>query len=138
MNCTEYEMMISKLLDGELVSDESPEVFAHIAGCGSCREFYHSMQMLSTSLDRIEERLPNTKEDQFRHVDLSLMRSQPLWNRQVQMRIPIFVTLILVVVISLGFSIYLTTRFSKNETIYVTNLPVVTITADSRTMNSIK
>ncbi len=138
MNCTEYEMMINKLLDGELAPDESPEVFAHIAGCGGCREFYHRMQMLNTSLDRIAERLPNTKEDQFRHVDFSLMKSQPVWNRQVQMRIPIFATLILVIIISLGFSIFLTTQFGKNETIYVTNLPVVTITADSRTMNSIK
>lgn len=138
MNCTEHEMMISKLLDGELTQDESAVVFTHLAGCSGCRELYHRMQMLNTSLDRIADRLPDVRVGYIPQFSEQLIRNQPIWNRQVQMRMPVLVMMIMVMILTVGFSIILTTQFSKNETVYVTNLPVVTITADSRTIQSIK
>jgi len=42
MNCNEIQLDISKLLDGMLAKELTPAVFAHLAGCQDCQDFFSS------------------------------------------------------------------------------------------------
>lgn len=50
MKCEEYEEQISELMDRELDSRRSRELFAHLGGCEACRGFFDSVQQLRESL----------------------------------------------------------------------------------------
>jgi predicted anti-sigma-YlaC factor YlaD len=50
MNCQEYEVRISELLDLELNTTGSAELFLHLSTCERCRTFFRSNVRLHNSL----------------------------------------------------------------------------------------
>lgn len=62
MRCTEYEVMISGYLDGELDEEHLEELKKHLAECPACRKELERARMLKQSLDMLAIRTP---EDEF-------------------------------------------------------------------------
>ena len=42
MNCEEYGLRVSRLLDNTLEKSSLPDVFAHLGVCDQCRQFFQS------------------------------------------------------------------------------------------------
>ncbi len=42
MTCDDHQQTISEFLDGELATSSEPDLYAHLGGCTSCREFMRS------------------------------------------------------------------------------------------------
>ncbi len=74
MNCEEYQLQVSKLLDNALEKSKAPEVFSHLGGCDRCREFFDSTLHIRSML-RSTKPLPMT-ETMDRKV-LELAKSHP-------------------------------------------------------------
>jgi anti-sigma factor RsiW len=125
MSCDEHQSMISNLLDGELPPGASSAVFAHLASCGACQLFYHRLQTLNASLDRIAAR--------ERESAAGGARPEKLWKRRIAVRVPVLVILLCVVAAGILFSVYGRTGLRSPETIYVTRIPAVVITSEAIT-----
>ena len=126
MNCTDNEMKINKLLDGELNKEEYMEVFQHLASCHQCRIFFHQMEGLKDSLENLDQifmELPH------KVVPLPAHRSlRHFWRQKISVRAPIIVggALLIIAVVILFYA-----RPKPSETIYVGRLATVFVTADS-------
>jgi predicted anti-sigma-YlaC factor YlaD len=131
MNCNDHQQLISRLLDGEMLPEESMHLFRHLSECSECRGFYHQLRTLNASLDQIEEHLPKpmgTWKDSphFR----SPFKAQPLWSRHVSLRFPVLALLLCGIAAAILFSFL---QIHKAETVYVTRLPAVVITPETTT-----
>ncbi len=131
MNCQDYEILINRMIDGEMSADDSRAVFSHLASCGQCRAFYHQLQLLGVSLDHIEARLEVPGEAS--RVGRKAYPENPArwWVRQVSLRVPVFAVLVAALFISLYFSFSSAVRVRPPEVIYVTQLPPITVTAEA-------
>jgi anti-sigma factor RsiW len=128
MNCTDYEQLVSKLRDGELWPDESAEVFQHLSTCGTCRQFYHSLQSLDGALNRIAANLPSGSAAY--HLPLpAFMQPRKWWNQQVALRVPVLALLVCTIIVSLFIALPGSTLFHEPQSIYVTKLPTVVVDA---------
>ena len=130
MSCEEHQSMISRLLDGELPPGVSLEVFAHLAGCGECQLFYHRLQTLNASLDRIAGHM---EREAAGGGDASEgARPRGLWKRRVTLRVPVLALLVLAAAAGIFFSFSRNVPSHTTETVYVTRLPAVVITDDTK------
>ncbi len=129
MNCEEYELSISRMVDGELSADDSRAVFSHLASCGTCRAFYRQLQSLGASLDIIAGNVEIPGEIRRRRLSNEGLRSW--WSGRVPLRAPIFAVLLLALVISLYFSVSNALQVRQPEIVYVTQLPPITVTAEA-------
>jgi predicted anti-sigma-YlaC factor YlaD len=136
MSCSEHQLMISKLLDGEVLPGASEGTFGHLASCGECRGFYHQLQALNSSLDRIAEPLPEKGAmELWLPGVLTPGKPQPWWNRQVQLRLPVLGLLLCALAAAIFFSFSRGFSLREPETVYVTKIPAVIITADVPSSN---
>lgn len=130
MNCDDYQRMISKLIDREIRHAESAAVFGHLAECALCRNFYHDLQALNSSLDRLADAVPEGMVREFRRPSVpSMMRPQTLWAQRIPLRLPVLALLVCVVLASVFMSF-------STETVYVTKLPATVVTATMSDTNS--
>jgi len=53
MDCSKYEKLISKLIDGELGETSSEALKSHLAACSVCRHTYERMAALNRSLTAV-------------------------------------------------------------------------------------
>lgn len=58
-DCSEYDIMLSARLDGELSEDEERELEEHLASCPECRKY---LRLLETVRDGLKEDLPAPPE----------------------------------------------------------------------------
>lgn len=58
-DCSEYDIMLSARLDGELSEDEERELEEHLASCPECRKY---LRLLETVRDGLQEDLPAPPE----------------------------------------------------------------------------
>ncbi len=127
--CEDYQRTISKLIDGEIGPTESADLFAHLAQCPSCRDFYHDLQQVSSSLDRLADAVPEHTIREFRAPNFQpLLRPQTFWGRQVPVRLPVLALLVCAILASVFMSF-------TAETVYVTKLPATTVTAQLSPIN---
>ena len=123
MSCDDYQRMISKLIDGEVPQSDSAGVFGHLSECAVCRDFYHELQKVTSSLDRLADSVPEGTIREFRAPNLqTLMRPQTFWGRQVPVRLPVLALLVCAILASVFMSF-------TTETVYVTKLPATIVTA---------
>jgi len=125
MNCADYEILISKMLDGELQAGDSATVFAHLASCRECRSLFHQMQSLNAALERVAE--PVAAPTVVPPVPLHGIRSGGLWQHRVSLRAPAFAFAAVLVAAVVIFSLV---RPRGTETVYVTKLATVIVTPD--------
>ncbi len=128
MSCESFQSKISTLMDGELTGDESALVFAHLAGCDPCRTFFHNVQALSVSLDRMAG-LPVLP----RAMTFAPSRHMPeasWWHRRVSFRYPALVAASALVCAVVLFSWKMSRQTGP---VYVTTLPTVVVAADRNT-----
>ncbi len=131
MKCSEYQLMISRLIDGEVAPGSSAPIFAHVASCGECRGFYHQIQALNLSLESLAEPLPDAAGEESaaaQVLDRSGRRSW--WRREVELRVPLLMLLIAIAAAGVLFSFSQSLRLNEPEAIYVTRLPDVVIRAE--------
>ena len=129
MSCEEYQKMISKLMDGEVLQAESAALFGHLSECAVCRDFYHELQKVGSSLDRSADAVPEELIREFRPPSFpNLMRPQTLWTRRVPLRLPVLALLVCVILASVFMSF-------STDTVYVTKLPTTVVTAESMASN---
>ena len=130
MSCDEHQLMISRLLDGELPPGASSGVFAHLAGCPECQLFYHRLQTLNASLEQVAggERESERGED-------ATGRALPgrFWKRRVTVRFPILALLLCVVAAGILFSFFGPSRFRTPEAVYIAKFPAVVVTPEMNT-----
>ncbi len=130
MSCDDYQRKISKLIDGEVQQAESAEVFAHLAECPACRNFYHDLQNVSSSLDRLADTVPEGTLRELRAPNLqTLMKPQTFWGRQVPVRLPVLALLVCAILASVFMSF-------STETVYVSKLPATIVTAQMSQTNA--
>jgi predicted anti-sigma-YlaC factor YlaD len=129
MTCDEYQLKINALLDGEVDSSASGEIFAHMGSCPDCRLFWHNMLTLNAQLEigGMQE-VQQTEASQFpKNIPMAFA----WWNRPMPIR-AYAVSLILCVLISLSFLAGRSRLFGSSDTIYVTKLPPVIVTSETQ------
>ena len=133
MSCEEYEQMASRLIDGEISPGASAGIFAHLASCEECRRFFHQVQELHGSLERMAEPpIPSSR------VQPPALRTEPgiaqkgFWLRQVSLRMPVVVATACIMVAAVVFALN-----RNQEPVFITELPTVVVAADSTLTNSI-
>ena len=129
MSCEENKLIVSRLLDAEVQPEQSAFVFTHLATCAECRSFFHRVQELHRSMQRIAEPViaPPFRKTPV-HLPADNMPRTGFWLRQVSLRIPIVVLTACVVVAAVLFSFK---RSQEPERVYVTELPTVIVAADN-------
>jgi predicted anti-sigma-YlaC factor YlaD len=125
MNCANYEILVSKLLDGELQAGDSATLFAHLASCGECRSLFHRMQSLNAALERVAE--PPAFSPAVPSFPLHDIHRERLWQHRISLRVPAlaFAALLVAAVV-----IYSLVRPRSTETVYVTKLATVIVTPE--------
>lgn len=134
MNYHEQERRVSALMDGELPATESGSVFQHLAECAECRMFYHRLLALSKTLDRGME-LPRG-DGRTGSVEQSLWsgaHQDGWWKQRISMRVPAFALTLLLIAAGAFISFMELSRGTQSETVYVTKLPAVVISAEGGT-----
>ncbi len=127
MSCVEYQQKISMLVDGEVPHEASTPLFAHLASCETCRSFFHQMQELKKSLDRLSE--PAVRPHR---APLSSPWGRPqlsLWQRRVSLRYPVAVLAAAVLCAVLLFSVE---RSVRTEPVCVATLPTVVVAGNTK------
>jgi len=115
MNCEEYQLQVSKLLDNALEKEKRADVFSHLGICERCREFFESTMHIRLAM-RSAESLPmsaamDTKVMQFAVTQSGRAhdRGAVQWlgqHRSLRSRISTFALLIMVTLfVGLLFSI---------------------------------
>ncbi len=131
MKCSEFQLMISKLIDGEVPPGASAPIFAHVATCGECRGFYHRLQVLNASLERLAERGPEGALEEAPLAKLGVSTGRrSWWRRELRVRIPVAMLLIAVAAAGILVSFSQGFRPHEPEAIYITKLPDVVIRAE--------
>jgi predicted anti-sigma-YlaC factor YlaD len=129
MTCQSYQQQTSALLDGELVSARSGDLFAHLAGCESCRTFLADLTALNRRVQaglRAETFSPPREARPFR-FEQPLER--PVWRRQVCVRLPIAAAVALATIGLVFWSLTSHITQAPPLRVYVSTLPVVEVTA---------
>jgi predicted anti-sigma-YlaC factor YlaD len=129
MTCQHYQQQSSALLDGELVSARSVDLFAHLAGCESCRTFLADLTALNRRVQaglRAETFSPPLEARPFR-FEQSLAR--PVWLRHVSVRLPIAAAVALATIALVFWSLTSHVTQAPPQRVYVSTLPVVEVTA---------
>ena len=134
MNCQEQQRRISALMDGELSALESGAVFRHLAECDGCRTFYHRLIALSNALNRSEVPAPGVGV-QVPPAPPPWSKHQPgsWWKQRVSVRMPVVALALCAIMASVLFLVLELSRTKQSETVYVTRLPAVIITAEGGT-----
>ena len=131
MTCEEYQARISRLLDGELSSEQSPEVFTHLGTCRECRSFYHRLQNLNASLEQVRQvGIPPSASPLRLVFPKKSTLMQRLWSNRITVRLPVAAVLLLALALSLIFSVQRGTAPVERETVYLTKLPEIVVTAN--------
>ena len=128
MDCNDYQRLVSRLRDGELPADESTEVFRHLSACGTCREFYHALQVMDNALGRIADTLPPDSTQRFIALP-DPYQTDRWWNQRVALRLPVIGILLCAIVLGLFVLLPQSSFFREPESIYVTKLPTVVVDA---------
>ena len=82
MDHTHYQELVSQFVDGELGAEGEQELFAHLAMCRDCRDFYKKALLLQEDLRATKVSL--TDPPHARRAS-NVLRS--VWNRRVPMSI---------------------------------------------------
>ena len=132
MNCELCQNQISRLMDGELPIEESAEMFDHLGKCETCRKFYYQLRSLNLSLGQLRQ--ANVPLPTGREVHTATKKSNQFdrfWSKQIPVRFPVLTLLVFALAIGVFFSIQMGFKPRERETVYLTKLPEVVVTANS-------
>lgn len=139
MNCESHELQISRLTDGESSVEESAEIFGHLGGCMSCREFFFQLQRLNGSLERSSKaKIPTTFEKSVQTTTKMSNNSQSMWGRKVAVRFPIAILVVFVLFFGIFFLIQSELKLPNREMVYLVNLPEVVISSNAAENTNLK
>ena len=119
-------------MDGELPVGESSPIFGHLGKCETCRKFYYQLRTLNLSLGQLRTAGIALTTSQDAHE--STKKSdyiQRLWSKQIAVRFPVAALLAFALAVGLFFSIQIGFKPRERETVYLTKLPQVVITANN-------
>ena len=128
MTCEDQQQRISALIDAELSPEEARPVCQLLAECGECSGLYYRLIALANMLDRFADPLPGGGlPDSLRKSSAKQIYPGPWWRRRVSMGVPALAFLLCMII----GGIFITVRYLyQAETVYVTKLPTVVITAE--------
>jgi hypothetical protein len=72
-HCEEIQVEMSALMDGEISSQDTVELFDHILGCAECTVVYHDMRSLEDTIDSL-------RPAQTLGAPVARMPFAPLWS----------------------------------------------------------
>ncbi|OGU29588.1 MAG: hypothetical protein A2X67_12590 [Ignavibacteria bacterium GWA2_55_11] len=132
MNCEASRKQIGRLADSEVTSEESAEVFAHLGGCEECRKYYMQLQLLNASFERLRQTEdPSTDKHIAKATTPRLHLLAELWSRHVSVRFPIAALFVCTLAAAMILAIQLGLQPRDRETVYVTKLREIVITANN-------
>lgn len=86
MNCEEYQLQVSKLLDNALEKSKTPELFSHLGGCDRCREFFESTMHIRLAM-RSAESLPMSAAMDTKVLQFAVIQSGRAHDRGAVQRL---------------------------------------------------
>lgn len=105
MTCELYQMQIGRLLENELRGEESSAVFAHLADCSVCRDFFHASLQVRAELKNAETiTAPDELDDHMRAAGL-IPKEQPtsrrisIWDLRIAFPLPAAASIALLLII---------------------------------------
>lgn len=130
MTCEEYQREISMLVDGELDEGRSGAVFGHLGACGECRRFYYQVQNLHAALEQVRTAgVPASAPLRQPQPARRVAPVRRFWSNRITLRLPVAAALVVVFALALFFSVQRGLMPGEQETVYLTKLPPVVVTA---------
>ena len=130
MTCDEYQREISKLVDGELDEQRSTAVFGHLGACAECRKFYYQVQNLHAALEQVQSGGVPESGSGARRLAKQMSPVRRFWSNRITVRLPVAAVLIVVFALALFFSVQRGLMPGEQETVYLTRLPAIVVTAN--------
>ena len=132
MNCESCQVHISRHMDSELPIGESSEMFEHLGKCETCKKFYYQLRSLNLSLGQLRD--PGIQLTTGRELYTAAKKPNHFdrfWSKQIAVRFPVVALLVFAFVIGIFFSIQIAFKSRERETVYLTKLPEVVVTANN-------
>jgi len=139
MNCAAYQEDISRYLDDDLSDREEQEMFAHLAGCESCRGFVRDVMQLRNALRRIpapepsdslDRRVLSIPEQWAREHHHVLSRTAGFWKQRLAVPMPAAAAVLLAFLLTTVLALSMWFRpveQTKPEVRYIMGLPEVEV-----------
>ncbi len=139
MTCDDHQQMISEFLDGELATSSERDLFAHISGCTSCREFMRSSIRTREYLAREEApRVPASLDARITRLAGERIAVRPRVRRRIldllkeRVSVPVPALLLSSIVLALSLAVggflFATRESGRGATAqYIMSLPEVEV-----------
>ncbi len=76
MTCTDAQLLINRLLDGEILDTEAATLFTHLSGCLDCRQFYRDTLKVQSAMRALANVSRETGPQEIRNSSRSPWISQ--------------------------------------------------------------
>jgi anti-sigma factor RsiW len=135
MTCDMYEEQVSALIDNELNEEEAESLFRHLSTCLSCRRSLRTVLDLRSDLKEqepplapaeLDEKVLQRAASEKRYVGDRKPMAMRVWKRRISIPMPVAAAITIVLIAG---SVALSSLWTKTQTVYVTTLPVVEVTA---------
>ncbi len=84
MTCTDAQLLINRLLDGEIHDADAATLFTHLSGCPVCRQFYRDSLKVQSAMRVLAGRSMADSHGGIRNPQLAIRNSpRPAWISQV-------------------------------------------------------
>jgi predicted anti-sigma-YlaC factor YlaD len=141
MNCESYQEHISALIDHELDDERSADLFTHLGKCTDCRVFFMDVQRIQrhiaeTPLPAVSPALDaRVRTIRLKHGWQNLLHSVRTgagwWQRRLQIPVPAFGMLVLMVLASIAVAITLLRQPApytpEKATVYIMSLSPIEV-----------
>jgi predicted anti-sigma-YlaC factor YlaD len=135
MNCGDYRLSVSALVDNECQGEDIQKTFAHLAACAECRDFYEHVIALKRRFHAVESEFPTKMLDRRVLVATgSKVFHLPYWaKKRISLPAPLAWAALLLVLMGAGAVVARLSPsgipVSEPGVVYVTTLPVVEVEA---------
>jgi predicted anti-sigma-YlaC factor YlaD len=105
MNCEQYQLNVSKLIDNELNEADSAGLFTHMGSCAACREFFRTLVRVQSMMDTLHVPEPIGLVNSFQTPGHPIAKTAPimhLYRKVRETRIPVSVAAAAVIVAMAG------------------------------------
>jgi anti-sigma factor RsiW len=104
--CEEYQELVSAYVDGEILDDETAELFFHLGACPECRQFLSSVLRLQSFM-QVTDVPDNRHAAMKQEIDapdsrLVAMKQPPMWKRKLAVSYPVAAAVVALMLLSGG------------------------------------